>query len=120
VRQAYGIKSGTQEHLLLMDFDENDNDIKNYVQNEVWSNLRQRFPKAKIIMYDTENGFHVIVFKRFPFREALIELVKTPYIDLNHVCIGVKRGYWFLETKLPIPLIDKNVEFMKIERGVSE
>jgi hypothetical protein len=98
-----------------------DFDIKRGRAKEtVWTDLKQRFPKAKIIMYDTQNGFHAIVFKRFPFREALIELVKTPYIDLNHICIGVSRGYWFLETKHPIPPIAKKLEFMKIERGVSE
>ncbi len=116
VRPAYGIKSGTKKHFLLMDFDTKSDTVK----NAVWLNLKQRFPKEKILMYDTRNGFHAIVFKRFTFREAVVELVKTPNIDLNHVCIGVSRGYWFLETKLPIPRIEKEMEFMKIERGVNE
>lgn len=113
VRKAYGVKSGSQNHVLLMDFD-NGNPIKFYT---VRKNLMERFPNVPIIMYKTKHGFHAIVFKRFGFRRAVEEMVKTPFIDLNHVAIGISRGYWFLETPQPIPRLTRDVEFMRIERG---
>jgi len=120
VRKAYGIKSGSSDHYLLMDFDSKDPKI----MDMVWWNLRQRFPNADLYMYETKHGFHAIVFKRFSFRRAIEELVRTPYIDLNHVAIGIQRGYWFLENPqcIPYKLYAKHpdLEFMFIERVEDE
>jgi len=73
----------------------------------------------RLTMYKTKNGFHAIVWKRYSFRDALKELVKTPFIDLRWVAIGIKRGYWFLETPIPIPA-PKGIRpnYMKIERAL--
>ncbi len=129
VRKAYGIKSGTHSHYLLMDFDTGGEDVakrisgitKAEIMEQVWQNLQSRFPNADKLMYETKNGFHAIVFQKFTFKQAIIEMVKTPYIDLGHVSIGINRGYWFLETKNGIPVrfyvLHPDLEFMVIERG---
>lgn len=128
VRKAYGIKSGTHGHYLLMDFDIGEEDVvksmsgvtKEGIMRAVWQNLQSRFPNADKLMYETKHGFHAIVFKQFPLKQAIIEMVKTPYIDLSHVAIGLSRGYWFLETcRIPYKFYVRHpdVEFMVIERG---
>lgn len=121
VRKAYGVKSGSHGHYLLMDFDVSDALDKQGIMEYVWNNLQGRFPHVDKLMYETKNGFHAIVFQRFPFKQAIIEMVKTPYIDLSHVAIGINRGYWFLETKNGIPerfhTLHPDIEFMVIERG---
>lgn len=124
VRYAYGVQSrveGSEDlHYLLMDFDEKNPRIMSLV----WENLRMRFPNSDIFLYETKHGFHAIVFAKFSFREAVKELVKTPYIDLNHVAIGISRGYWFLENPQCIPrkIWEKHpdLQFMKIERVENE
>lgn len=124
VRKAYGIKSGTHSHYLLMDFDAEDGLSKEGLMEHVWSNLRQRFPHDDVYMYPTKHGFHAIVFRKFPLKHAIVEMVKTPYIDLKHVAIGIMRGYWFLETPLGIPepyfQRHQDLEFMVIERVEDE
>ena len=124
VRSAYGVQSKVQGkddlHYLLMDFDTKDARIMNLV----WENLRVRFPNSDLFLYETKHGFHAIVFAKFSFREAIQQLVKTPYIDLNHVSIGINRGYWFLENPQCIPkkIWEKHqdLQFMKIERAIEE
>lgn len=124
VRDAYGLCSGKnsklgrgRSHFLLMDFDL-DNPI---LFNTVKWNLRARFPTTKITIYKTRGGFHAIVWKRFSFRKAVIELIKTPFIDLNHVAIGIKRGYWFLETLVLVTApFNLRPLYMKIERACKE
>ncbi len=121
VRKAYGIKSGTHRHYLLMDFDVDEGKDKNKLAEKIWQNLRTRFPNADMLMYPTKHGFHAIVFQKFAFKQAIVEMVKTPYIDLGHVAIGISRGYWFLETPVCIPERfygrHPDIEFMVIERG---
>lgn len=120
VRKAYGVESRVKGqsdlHHLLMDFDTKDNRIMRLV----WENLRRRFPNADLFMYETAHGFHAIVFVHLGFREAIQELVRTPYIDLQHVAIGVNRGYWFLENPQCIPNAivkrHQDLAFMVIER----
>jgi hypothetical protein len=103
-----------------MDFDTKDARIMRLV----WENLRMRFPNADLFLYETKHGFHAIVFVKLGFREAIKELVKTPYIDLGHVAIGINRGYWFLENLQCIPrnIWEKHLDlqFMVIERAVNE
>jgi len=117
VKKVAGIASGRKTHFLLMDFDTKDIHIKNIVR----LNLRHRFPHSALCYMETPNGFHVIVWRRFNFRDATRELVSTPYIDLNHVAIGIKRGYWFLETRFPAVPVKKTqlpwVRYMVIERA---
>ncbi|MEM1562953.1 MAG: hypothetical protein QW734_07935 [Candidatus Bathyarchaeia archaeon] len=124
VRRAYGVESRVKGndglHHLLMDFDVKDERIINLV----WENLRRRFPNADIFMYETAHGFHAIVFVHLGFREAIKALVCTPYIDLQHVAIGINRGYWFLENPQCIPnaIVKRHpdLSFMAIERVEDE
>lgn len=124
VRKAYGIESRVKDnnglHHLLMDFDVKDQRIINLV----WENLRRRFPNSDLFMYETAHGFHAIVFAHLGFREAIQELVRTPYIDLQHVAIGISRGYWFLENPQCIPKAilkrHPDLSFMVIERVEDE
>jgi len=89
--------------------------------NTVRWDLKRRFPKTKLTMYKTKNGFHAIIWKRFTYRRAAIELILTPFIDLTWVGIGLKRRYWFLETPYLI-FAPKEVKanYMKIERAIAK
>jgi len=109
-RDAYGVKSVIPRtngiHWLLFDCDN--------VSFEVsfrWAIAHYRNP---VVAYPTPHGSHVIVFKPSTFNEAIGELLGNPYADINHVRIGIKRGYWFLETYIPIT--QKQVQYMRIER----
>jgi len=65
-------------------------------------------------VHKTPNGFHVVTYdKPTSFLDCANILMNCPNIDFTYVIVGLKRGYWFLETR------DKIVgpfTYMKIER----
>ena len=69
------------------------------------------------IVYQTPHGVHAIVYNPLPFPECAAAMLRVPFADKSHISIGLKRGYWFLEQKIPVffsrslPMI-----FMRIER----
>lgn len=120
VKDVVGLRSGFQTHHILLDFDSKNQmvelDVMNYIDDR-WKGEHVRY-------YPTPNGFHVIVFKRHSFRRAVREMILTPHVDLMHVAMGMRRGYWYLDTwgktgfDLPEGL-EKNLNWMKIERVVN-
>jgi len=65
--------------------------------------LIKMFGAQNQIKYRTQNGYHYIVFYALPFRKLLSLLADAPYVDEKWLIIGVKRGYWFLETHAELP-----------------
>lgn len=109
MRYAYGVCSRVPnmdgKHYLLFDCD-NDFD---------WNYFLHRY-KAPMATYlsRSQKGSHVIVFLPLPFYEAVSEVLKCPFVDRNHVSFAVKRGYFFLETT--VPLFFSKITYMRIER----
>ena len=93
------------------------------VQN-VLSYFRAQYPNSKKLWYTTPHGIHVIVFEKHSFKNAIRELVECPFIDLKWVAIGIKRGYWFLESHSKVApkqfygweKLDKDLTYMMVER----
>ncbi len=117
LRSAYGVCSYVPQtmrrlHYPLIDYDESDGkDLFDYMRKEV--------PYASFC-YPSRHGFHAIVFNAMSFYETAGFLSTCRFADKNHVAIGLKRGYWFLEQRnQPIPrvFLEKYpLTFMRIER----
>lgn len=106
LRFAYGVTSNVPNsglHYLLFDCDTKP-DFDYFIQRY----------KEPIVMYPSAHGWHVIVFQACSFSEAISKMAHCPFADKNHLAIGIKRGYWFLETY--VPLFFKELKYMRIER----
>jgi len=68
---------------------------------EKW--LYDKLGQNHVVKYRTQNGYHYIVFYGLTFRKLLALLADAPHIDEKWLKIGVKRGYWFLETHEQLP-----------------
>ena len=68
------------------------------------------------ITYATNNGFHVVVKKPFLWLEAIRQYTKAIEhgADEYHFKIGIKRGYWFLDTRFYQETVDKSFNFMRV------
>lgn len=109
LRYAYGVCSSIAsmdgKHYLFFDCD-NDFD---------WMYFLKRYD-SPMINYTSRSGkgHHVIVFLPCSFPEAVSEVLACPFVDRNFVSFAVKRGYFFLETT--IPLFFRELTYMRIER----
>jgi len=80
------------------------------VEFEDW--LYGKLRSYQIIKYATKTGYHYIVFYALSFRQMIVLLADAPYVDEKWLRIGVKRGYWFLETHRQLP-DNLPLEYMK-------
>jgi len=119
-RPSYGVSSivkgsGYLHHYLL------DCDCKN-PDFLVW--VKNNFNGITKVIYETENGYHLLCDIHLSFRDMAKEIIKSPFVDINWFALGLKRGYWFLEFKpkngkLVSALNLKNfndLTFMRVER----
>lgn len=107
LRKAYGVRSTS--NILLFDVDEQ----KTFFEAFHW--FCKHYPLSLVIQYLTKHGYHVIVVSPFKrtFQQQATVLVNNPFVDMKWVSIGLKRGYWFLESDVPIP----QARYMEIERN---
>lgn len=124
LRYAYGISSivnntnrakiskcpTMQLHYTLLDIDQQP---KQSTYDEIFDYLCET-QDSPFIITQSKRGFHAIVFNALPFHKTAENMLSVPYCDRNFVAIGIKRGYWFLETYIPIFL--ENLAYMRIER----
>ena len=110
MRYAYGICSKVP-NMSNMHYPLIDVDSENFSETWEWV-LQNCF--GTCIFYPTKHGFHIIAFEPMSFASCASFMLRVPNIDKKHVSIGVSRGYWFLETKVPLFL--KKVTYMRIER----
>jgi hypothetical protein len=100
-----------------MDFDE----LTVEQEAETTSYLKSSFRGCPILKNYSKHGFHCVVFREFSQRLALFEMLNVPNIDKGFVINGYRRGYWFLETKNPLPWeFLKDMTVMKVERVAQE
>ena len=113
LRKTYGICSRVKHscnlHYLLFDID-----IPKKYLYDALSYFRAQYPNSKKSWYSTPHGIHVIVFEKHSFKNAIRELVECPWVDPKWVAIGIKRGYWFLESHSKI--VDDDLTYMMVER----
>lgn len=111
LRYAYGVCSNVPNteklHYPLIDCDECENAPRLY--DWLRSNCGEGF-----VFYPSKKGYHAIVFAKLSFPECAKFLTGCPYSDKSHVALGIKRGYWFLESY--IPMVGMPVSMMRIER----
>jgi len=111
VSEVYGISSQVKDlgdaHFLLFDIDNTDADISLEWFYNTYKSYRKTF-------YITHNGFHAIVFKAQSFKNTIKEMLDCPYIDKTWVALGIRRGYFFLQTQIRIAY--PNVTYMKVDR----
>jgi len=109
LRKAYGICSKVRGcngyHYLLFDCDDK--------FNFDW--FLDHF-KEPMVCYKTAHGHHVIVFKKVWFSAVPSALLECPFIDNAFVSIGIKRGYWFLESPPFFTVKHVQATIMRIER----
>lgn len=107
VRWAYGVSSFTKDdrklHWLLFDIDDKTR----------FAEVMRHYKQYNRYFYPTPNGYHVIVLKPCSLIEAARELLL--YSDPVHVAIGLRRGYWFLETHRIV--LNRKLCYMRIERN---
>jgi len=108
IRKAIGLTSfvpnNPQKHWLLCDWDEK--------PHKGWINHCD-------IFYKTPHGYHGIKFSPHTLTETAQILLEWE-CDINHVALGLKRGYWFLENWKPIPpKYWHKCVFMEIERNAT-
>lgn len=116
-RKAYGIKSLLKNghHIILIDVDS-----KTWDPLEIEAICEFLYQNDKWTWYPTDHGFHIIVWRQCPKWEAIQEMLEFPGLDLGWMGIGLKRGYWFLETPRPLKIPKEMkglIQFMAIERG---
>jgi len=115
VKKGTGITSKISDspyHILLFDLDTKKIDVQ-------W--FKNRYAKYPMWIYETENGYHAIVYKVMRFDEAARELLLCPWLDKTWFALGVKRGYWFLRNRFPLLIPKKlQVQFMEIEYAESQ
>ena len=83
--------------------------------------INRRYGEYPVTSYRTPNGFHVILWMPSSFGHCcyiLGDACEHGFSDRTHFALGVKRGYWFLQsydTKVSPP---KGLEcrYMRIER----
>ena len=121
IRKTYGIcsrvKYSCNLHYLLFDIDmiaKLHNTNEDIPMQDVISYFRAQYPYSKKLWYSTPHGIHVIIFEKHSFKNAIRELVECPWVDLKWVAIGIKRGYWFLESHSKI--VDDDLTYMMVER----
>jgi len=113
IRKCVGISSkvkGSDDlHYLLFDID-NPEDCQKACE---W--VHHNYPSATIMYESSPNGgCHIFVFYKFSWRGLLNEMLYCPYIDLNWYALGIKRGYFFLETRHKLAYPD--VTYMRVDR----
>lgn len=106
VKKVHGIRS--TPNILLFDVDEQ----KTFFEAFHW--FCKHYPLSLVMQYATRHGYRVIVVSPFKrtFQQQATVLVNNPFVDMKWVSIGLKRGYWFLESDVPIP----QARYMEIER----
>ena len=97
----------SDEHYLLFDVDEN---VKGCDTALTW--FKEKY--GKIIWYPTHNGIHVIVLKPQAWVDTLKEMMDCPYVDLTWVALGIRRGYFFLQTYRNVSF--PNATYMVVDR----
>lgn len=73
---------------------------------------------APFHIYPTVHGYHAIVKVPLTFRETANILIASK-VDMNFLTVGLKRGFWFLESShlFPIPVqFRKDLTFIWSQR----
>ena len=114
LRKTYGVCSRVRLsrdlHYLLFDIDIDKDTPVQYVI----SYFQAKYSYSKKVWYSTPHGIHVIIFEMHSFKNAIKELVECPWVDLKWVAIGIKRGYWFLESHSKVD--SEDLTYMMVER----
>lgn len=118
-RKTYGICSRTRNdqelHYLLFDVD----DPLCVPMARRYFHDRYYMEGYRCYSYGTvSGGLHTIVLKAQDIYETAIEMLQCPFVDSAHVGIGLKRGYWFLNTYQRIS--DSHLTYMRIERNAKD
>jgi len=100
----------SDQHYLFFDVDSYDcNGFRGYI-------LRRYVGKVPVMLSNTPNGVHCIVFRSGSFVDTAREILLAPSVDLTWFAMGLKRGYWFLRDRFPHPIcMTYGLTPMKIE-----
>jgi hypothetical protein len=86
------------------------------------SNFLYACELTPFLCYSTQHGSHAIILNEMSFQQTVQTLLACPYSDRVHIAMGIKRGYWFLDTKThPFTREELklyNLSTMRIERNV--
>lgn len=109
----FAVKKGeSREHYHLFDID----DALSPEFVDFWK--REAMGDYPHYSYRSPRGVHIISFRRGAFPEVVERILRNPTTDQKWVGIGVKRGYFFLESySLPPIWTRKQLSFMRIQRA---
>lgn len=115
-RSAFGISSKVKGsdvlHHVMFDIDFDDKGSKKIMPVIEW--LFDRYHDFEIDWQITPHGMHIIIGKQLRFTACARELLECPFVDTAWVAMGLLRGYWFLETRVPVRF--PHVTYMRVER----
>lgn len=84
---------GTNEHVLLWDFDEADIDFLRW--DLISKQIIYKLPKIYILQ-SSESHYHAYCFCKRSFRKVIEILSATDDTDLRYIQLGIARGYFTL------------------------
>ena len=116
VSKVLGISSKIPEsncHNLLFDVD----NVEEKDFGRIMHYFVHHYNRNPFTWYRSNNGFHFIVFKPQTWRQTLKEMVGNPYVDLNWAALGIKRGYFFLQTRERVSAPEGHaLTYMRVDR----